>query len=136
MSTSRPLVSPSRSARWDAGSTAAMLQSLSPTDESENRPLSGGVIRARATVIARARSVPNHGLARALFTGLRGVATRRVGRVESSEASKRGPVAAKPAHPPSASADAAEARPRRAARRETATLSGEVQSDDLRSGGV
>ncbi len=43
-------------------------------------------MRARATLIL-ARSLPNQGLARAPFTGLRVVATSNVGLVESSAAS-------------------------------------------------
>src|SRR5579884_2060068 len=97
-----------------------MLQSERPIAESENRPSSGGVKAARASVILRDRSVPNHGLARAPPTGLRVVATRSVGLFTSAEASKRTPVAARPAQPATASAVAADARPRSAVRRETA----------------
>src|SRR5882672_6175133 len=112
-----------------------MLQSERPTAESENRPSSGGVIAARASVIVRDRSVPNHGLARAPLADLRVVATRSVGRVASSEAPKRGPLADRPAQPPTASAVAADARPRSAVRRETAVRSGCMRRSFSRCGG-
>src|SRR5262249_23816344 len=109
------------------GSIEAMLQSERPTAESANGPLSGDVIAARASVIVRDRSAPNHGLARPPATDLRVVATRSVGWFTSPEAPKRGPFAAKPAQPPAASAVAADARPRSAVRRETAVRSGSMR---------
>ena len=54
-------------------------QSASPTAASEKRPSSGGTSFARATVIAEARSGPNHGFARPPFTRLRVVVTSSVG---------------------------------------------------------
>jgi hypothetical protein len=66
------------------------------------------------------RSGPNQGVARAPSTGLRLVATSRVGLVEISEASKRAPVDARLAQPASASTDAADPNPRTTDRRETA----------------
>src|SRR5690349_1024161 len=97
-----------------------MPQSSRPTAASENRLLDGGASFARATLSARARSGPYHGAAVPPFTGLRVVATSSTGSDESPDASKPGPVAAKPAQPASASVDAAEARPRSTARREAA----------------
>jgi len=52
-----------------------------------------------ATVIAEARCGPNHGRARAPFTGLRVVATSNTGLAESSEAS-RTPGEVRPAAQP------------------------------------
>src|SRR5262249_52444153 len=60
----------------------------------------------------------NDGCARPPFTRLRVVATSKVGSTESDEASKDAPVAPRPAHPPSASTLAADASPRRTARRD------------------
>ena len=57
---------------------------------------------------------------RAPSTGLRMVATSSVGLSRSADASKRGP-AAMPAQPHSATAEAADVRPRSTARREAAT---------------
>src|SRR5215471_15615850 len=68
-------------------------------EESEKRPWSGGTSLARAMVIAEARSVPNHGLARAPSTGLRVVATSRVGLPEISAASYRMPAEDSALHP-------------------------------------
>src|SRR5450432_1320836 len=113
MSTLRPLVAwPSKSPTCGAGSTELTRQSTSPTEDNEKRPSSGGVILARATLTVDDRSVPYHGLARAPLTGLRVVATRRVGRSEISDASNRGAFAAMPAQPATASAQAADAAPR------------------------
>ena len=126
MSTSRAAPGgPNRSPICGAGSIASSCQSPSPTALSEKRPSLGGVTRARATLIL-ARSLPNHGLSRAPFTGLRVVATSRVGLVESSAASGPGPAdnsdAQPPSGAPSVSADAAEANPRNTARRDGAVL--------------
>jgi len=66
------------------------------------------------------RSDPNQGLARAPFTGLRVVATKSVGLVVSSAASRRAPVSANDAHPSSASPEAADASTRNMPRRDTA----------------
>ena len=76
---------------WLVGSIASKRQSPSPTALSEKRPPLGGVSLARATFSRAARSDPYQGLARAPFTGLRVVATRSVGLVESSAASKVAP---------------------------------------------
>ena len=91
---------------------------------------SGGTSFARATVIAEARSGPNQGFARPPFTCLRVVVTSSVGSAESDEASKRVPLAASPAHPPSASALASEPSPpqQRAAGRKCLVL--QKMSDD------
>jgi hypothetical protein len=71
-----------------AGSIASRRQSSSPTALSEKRPSLGGVSLARATLSFAARSDPYQGLTRAPFRGLRVVATRSVGLVESSAASR------------------------------------------------
>ena len=76
---------------------------------------------ARATLNFAARSGPNHGLARAPFTGLRVVATSSIGLVVSSAASKRAPVPAIDAHPSSANTDAVDASTRNTLRRDTAS---------------
>ena len=89
---------------------------------------------ARATAVLRPRSGPNQGCARAPLTGLRVVATSSVGRATMSEASNRGPVAAKPAQPPTASAVAVDARPRSAIRRETAMRSSSMRQSFSRDG--
>ena len=113
------------------GSIVSNCQSTSPTDASENRPSSGGGVNlARATVIFDARSGPNQGLARAPLAGLRVVATRSAGLVTRSDASKRGPFEAMPAHPQSASAEAADVNPRSTQRRE-ATYPNERASEWL-----
>src|SRR6266568_4039227 len=119
MSTSRPLVAWTRRLPTSpaTGSTPSRRQSASPTAASENRPPSGGVSLARATLI-RARSAPYQGFARAPFTGLRVVATSSDGSPESSDRSTRAPVEARPAHPPSASAQPVEPSARNATRRE------------------
>src|SRR5436190_7993424 len=103
-------------------SIASRRQSSRPIEASEKRPSPGAVSFARATVILAARSGPNHGLARAPFTGLRVVATSSVGLVVSSAASKRAPVPAIDAHPSSANTDAVDASTRNTLRRDTATL--------------
>src|SRR6266436_9828102 len=82
-------------------SIASRRQSSRPIEASEKRPSAGAVSFARATLNFAARSGPNHGLARAPFTGLRVVATSSVGLVVSSAASKRAPVPAIDAHPSS-----------------------------------
>jgi hypothetical protein len=75
-----------------------------PINAASDRRLSpGGTSFARATIIVEARSGPNQGFARRPFTGLRVVATSNVGSTDSADASKRGAVAPKSAHPPSAS---------------------------------
>ena len=83
-------------------------------------PSFGGVSFARATLIAFARSGPNHGLARPPFTGLRVVATEKGRRTGNGEASLRAPVAARLAQPPTASAAPDADRARSKARRDTA----------------
>src|SRR5580692_8139950 len=115
-----PLGWPGRSPICGTGSIASRRQSSSPTDERENRPSSGGVSLARATLNPDARSGPNQGFACAPSTGLRLVATCTVGLAEISDASKRAPVDAKVAQPPSVSTEAAELSPRSTPRREAA----------------
>ena len=100
---------------------ASRRQSSRPIEASENRPSAGAVSFARATLNFAARSGPNHGLARAPFTGLRVVATSSVGLVVSSAASKRAPVPAIDAHPSSANTDAVDASTRNTLRRDTAS---------------
>src|SRR5262249_27524117 len=89
---------------------------------------------ARATVIVRARSGPNQGFACAPLTGLRVVATKSVGRAAMSEASNRGPTAAMPEQPPSASAAPTDATPLSAVRRETAVQTGGMRRSFTRGG--
>src|SRR5215468_2268712 len=128
----RPLVAwVSKSPICGTASIEAMLHSPRPTAASENRLSSGGVKMARATVVRRARSGPNQGLARAPSTDLRVVATNSVGRAAMSDVSNRGPFAARPAQPPTASAAAADARPRSAIRRETAMRTGGMRQSFL-----
>src|SRR5206468_5020947 len=93
-------------------------QSPSPTEARERRLSSGATSFARATVIVVARSGPNQGFVRPPFTGLRVVVTSNVGSTESDDASKRAPVAPKPAHPPTARALPADTNPPSRARRE------------------
>src|SRR5260370_6558347 len=102
------------------GSIASRRQTSSPTEESEKRPAAGGVSFACATLKRDARSGPNQGFARAPSTGLRLVATSRVGLAETSEASKRAPVDARLVQPLSPSTEVVEASPRSTARREAA----------------
>src|SRR5258706_2939386 len=103
-------------------SIASRRQSSRPIEASENRPSAGAVSFARATLNFAARSGPNHGLARAPFTGLRVVAISSIGLVVSSAASKRAPVPAIDAHPSSANTDAVDASTRNTLRRDTASL--------------
>src|SRR5262249_774403 len=103
-------------------SIAARRQSSRPTEASENRPSSGAMSFARAKLIFTARSGPNHGLARAPFSGLRVVATSSVGLVVSSAASNGVPGPAVDAHPSSANTDAVDASTRNTLRRDTAAL--------------
>src|SRR6266853_724022 len=103
-------------------SIASRRQSSRPIEASEKRPSAGAVSFARATLNFAARSGPNHGLARAPFTGLRVVATSSIGLVVSSAASKRAPVPAIDAHPSSANTDAVDASTRNTSRRDTASL--------------
>src|SRR5258705_13482305 len=111
MRTSRaPAVLSNRSPTWATGAIAAIPQSSSPTAASENRPSLGGVSFARPMFNADARSGPYQGIARAPFTGVRVVATRRTGSVERPDESKGGAFDAKPAHPASASGEPADAR--------------------------
>src|SRR5262245_39436401 len=99
-------------------SIASRRQSSRPIEASEKRPSLGATSLARATLIRAARSVPNQGLARALFTGLRVVAIKSVGLVVSSAVSMRAPGPASDEHPSSAHADAADANTRSMLRRE------------------
>src|SRR5262249_6943184 len=68
-----------------------MLQSARPIEDNEKRPSSGGVKVARATVIARARSGPNQGLACAPRRGLRVVGPKGGGRTPKVESTNPGP---------------------------------------------
>src|SRR5258708_4198529 len=117
-----PAAGPSRSPMFGTVSIASRRQSSRPIEASEKRPSAGAVSFARATLNFAARSGPNHGLARAPFTGLRVVATSSVGLVVSSAASKGAPVPAIDAHPSSANTDAVDASTRNTLRRDTATL--------------
>src|SRR5262245_42484314 len=108
----------SRSPILGTVSIASRRQSSRPIDASEKRPSLGAVSLARAMLMRAERSVPNQGLARALFTGLRVVATRSVGLVVSSAASMRAPGPASDEHPSSANAEAADASTRNMRRRE------------------
>ena len=122
-STSRmPVAGPSRSPTFGAVSIASRRQSSKPIEASEKRPSPGAVSFARATLIRAARSVPNHGLARAPFTGLRVVAISSVGLVASAASSRRAPVPASDAQPSSANADAADPSTRSMLRRDTAAF--------------
>src|SRR5258706_15441315 len=90
---------------------------------SEKRPSLGGVSLARATLSLGARSGPCQGVARAPFTGLRVVATRSVGLVERSAASKSAPpeestLAQPPTDAQSVNVEAAVASARSTARRQ------------------
>src|SRR5271166_5869049 len=89
-----------RSPNVRTGSIVSRRQSPSPTAESEKRPSSGGTSLPRASVIADARSVPNQGFARAPSTGLRVVATSKVGLTDSAAASRFAPVEESALHPP------------------------------------
>ena len=81
-------------------------------------------------MLARARSEPNTAWPRPAPTGLRVVATRTVSgcAATAGAVSGAGGVAARPAQPASASAEAADRRPRTAARRETAPFGALAES--------
>src|SRR5262245_38943373 len=108
----------SRSPIFGTVSIASIRQSSTPIEASEHRPRLGATALPRAMLIRAARSVPNQGLARALFTGLRVVAIKSVGLVVSSAASMRAPGPASDEHPSSANAEAADASTRSMRRRE------------------
>src|SRR5262249_8042681 len=115
-----PPAAGSRSPILGTVSIASRRQSSRPIEASAKRPSLGATSLARAMLMRAARSVPNQGLARALFTGLRVVAIKSVGLAVSSAASMRAPGPASDEHPSSAHADAADARTRNMLRRDTA----------------